>query len=40
MSLNKPLNLENCFNRDINKIKIKASKIVTLIPENSLTLIP
>jgi hypothetical protein len=29
MSLNKPQNLENCFNRDINKIKRKATKIVT-----------
>ena len=40
MSLNKPQNLENCFNGDINKIKRKASKIVTLLPENSLTPIP
>ena len=40
-SLNKPLNLENCLNKkDINKIKRKASKIVTLLPENSLTPIP
>ena len=40
MSLNNPQNLENCFNRDINKIKRKASRIVTLLPENSLTPIP
>ena len=40
-SLNKPLNLENCLKkRDFNKIKRKASKIVTLLPENSLTPIP
>ena len=40
MSLNNPQNLEKCFNKDINKIKRKASKIVTLLPENSLTPIP
>ena len=40
-SLNKPLNLENCLKKkDFNKIKRKASKIVTLLPENSLTPIP
>ena len=40
-SLNKPQNLENCLNKkDFNKIKRKASKIVTLLPENSLTPIP
>ena len=40
-SLNKPQNLENCLNKkDFNKIKKKASKIVTLLPENSLTPIP
>ena len=40
-SLNQPLNLENCLNKkDINRIKRKASKIVTLLPENSLTPIP
>ena len=37
-ALNKPQNLENCLNyKDIKK---KASKIVTLLPENSLTPIP
>ena len=40
LSLNKPQNLENCLNKDINKIKRKASKIVTLLPENALTPIP
>ena len=40
-SLNKPQNLENCLNKkDFNKIKKKASKIVTILPENSLTPIP
>ena len=40
-SLNIPQNLENCLNKkDFNKIKRKASKIVTLLPENSLTPIP
>ena len=39
MSLNKPQNLEICLNRK-DKIKRKASKIVTLLPENSLTPIP
>jgi len=40
MSLNNPQNLENCLNRDFNRIKRKASKIVTLLPENALTPIP
>ena len=40
LSLNNPQNLENCLNKDINRIKRKASKIVTLLPENSLTPIP
>ncbi len=38
-----PLNLENCFsklNGNLNKIKKKATKIVTVLPENSLTPIP
>ena len=40
-TLNKPQNLENCLNdKDIKNIKRKASKIVTLLPENSLTPIP
>ena len=39
-TLNNPQNLENCLNRDINKIRRRASKIVTLLPENSLTPIP
>ena len=40
-SLNKPQNLENCLNNgNIGKIKKKASKIVTLLPENALTPIP
>ena len=40
LSLNMPQNLENCLNRDINKIKRKASRIITLLPEFSLTPIP
>ena len=40
MSLNNPQNLENCLNRNIDRIKRKASRIVTLLPENSLTPIP
>ena len=32
--------MENCLNRDINRIKRKASRIVTLLPENALTPIP
>ena len=40
LSLNHPQNLENCLNKDVNKIKKKASKIVTLLPENALTPIP
>ena len=40
LSLNNPQNLENCLNRDINRIKRKASRIVTLLPENALTPIP
>ena len=40
-SLNKPQNLENCLNnKNIKNIKKKASKLVTLLPENSLTPIP
>ena len=40
-SLNNPQNLENCLNNDnALKIKKRASKIVTLLPENSLTPIP
>ena len=39
-TLNNPQNLENCLNRDISKIRRRASKIVTLLPENSLTPIP
>ena len=39
-TLNNPQNLENCLNRDINKIRRRASKIVTLLPENALTPIP
>ena len=39
-SLNNPQNLENCLNGNIGKIKKRASKIVTLLPENSLTPIP
>ena len=40
MSLNNPQNLENCLNKDFNRIKRRVSKIVTLLPENSLTPIP
>ena len=40
MSLNNPQNLENCLNKNIDRIKRKASRIVTLLPENSLTPIP
>ena len=40
MSLNNPQNLENCLNRNIDRIKKRASRIVTLLPENSLTPIP
>ena len=40
VALNKPQNLENVLNGGINKIKRKASKIVTLLPENALTPIP
>ena len=39
-SLNNPQNLENCLNGNLLKIKKRASKIVTLLPENSLTPIP
>jgi len=40
-SLNNPINLENCLNSgNIGKIRRRASKIVTLLPENSLTPIP
>ena len=40
-SLNNPQNLENCLNSgNVLKIKKRASKIVTLLPENSLTPIP
>ena len=39
-SLNNPQNLENCLNDNLLKIKRRASKIVTLLPENSLTPIP
>ena len=42
-TLNNPQNLENCLNRDINffnNIRRRASKIVTLLPEYSLTPIP
>ena len=39
-SLNNPQNLENCLNGNLLKIKRRASKIVTLLPENSLTPIP
>ena len=40
LSLNNPQNLEDCLNSDVNKIKRKASKIVTLLPDNALTPIP
>jgi hypothetical protein len=39
-SLNNPQNLENILNGNIGRIKRRASKIVTLLPENSLTPIP
>ena len=39
-SLNNPQNLENCLNGNIGKIKKRANKIVTLLPDNSLTPIP
>ena len=40
-SLNNPQNLENCLNNgNIGKIKKRASKILTILPENSLTPIP
>ena len=40
-SLNTPQNIENCLNSmNFGKIKRRASKIVTLLPENSLTPIP
>ena len=39
-SLNNPQNLENILNGNIGKIRKRASKIVTLLPENSLTPIP
>ena len=39
-SLNNPQNLEKCLNDNLLKIKKRASKIVTLLPENSLTPIP
>ena len=40
-SLNNPQNLENCLNNgNALSIKKRASKIVTLLPENSLTPIP
>ena len=38
-SLNNPQNLENVLG-NISKIKKRASKIVTLLPQNSLTPIP
>ena len=39
--LNNPQNLENCLNSiNLSNIKRRASKIVTLLPENSLTPIP
>ena len=43
LSLRTPQNLENCFNKlhgNLNKIKKSATKIVTVLPENSLTPIP
>ena len=39
-SLNNPQNLEHILKGNIGKIKRRASKIVTLLPENSLTPIP
>ena len=43
LSLRNPQTLENCFsilNGNLNKIKRKATKIITVLPENSLTPIP
>ena len=43
LSLRTPQNLENCLtklNGNLNKIKKSATKIVTVLPENSLTPIP
>ena len=43
LSLNHPQNLDNCFsklNGNINKIRRNATKIITILPENSLTPIP
>ena len=43
LSLTHPQNLDNCFNKlngNINKIKRNATKIITILPENSLTPIP
>ena len=43
LSLNNPQNLENCLNilkGNLGKIRRRASKIITLLPENSYTPIP
>ena len=40
LSLNNPKNLEDCLNSDVNKIKRKASKIVTLLFDNVLNPVP
>ena len=43
LSLTKPQNLDNCFsklNGNLNKIRKNATKIITILPENSLTPIP
>ena len=43
LTLRNPQTLENCFsilNGNLNKIKKKATKIITILPENSLTPIP
>ena len=43
LSLTHPQNLDNCFsklNGNINKIRRNATKIITILPENSLTPIP
>ena len=43
LSLRSPQTLENCFSRlngNLNKIKKNATKIITVLPENSLTPIP
>ena len=43
LSLTRPQNLDNCFNKlngNINKIRRNATKIITILPENSLTPIP